>query len=107
VTTNKVLYNGGDSLEVDLDIWNYTEEKEVKLYVVLAIGEQLYFYPDWQTEPKFILKSITRKNRLHMDVVDIDLPDSDLQGNFTFFAVITDLDDNVIGDLSRAEIRLR
>ena len=107
ITTNRVIYTTGDVLNVDVDIWNTGEEEEVGLYVAIAIGGKLYFYPNWQPVPNFEIITLNSRSRLHLDILDLDLSGNIGQGNFTFYSAITDRNGMLIGDVSVANIELQ
>ncbi|MBU1625862.1 TIGR03790 family protein [bacterium] len=107
ITTNRVVYRGGDNLKVDIDIWNSAREQDVRLYVALSIGDNLYFYPNWQAIPDFELLNIESKSRKHIDILYLELVGEIAKGNFTFYSAVTDTKCNLIGKLNSTEFEFR
>jgi uncharacterized protein (TIGR03790 family) len=106
ITTNNVIYNPGDMLKVDVDIWNTGEHVRARLYVPLKIGDNLFFYPDWTNKISYQRISFNERSRTHIDIIDIQLPEPNEQNDLTFYAVITDEEGSIIGQESTANFKI-
>jgi hypothetical protein len=107
ITTNKVIYTSGDTLKVDLDIWNTGSDMNVRLYAAIGIANSLYFHPEWTENPNFSDLQLDVKSRFHHDIIDLELTGDVSPADFVFYAAITDTDGNIIGDLSIAKFETR
>ncbi len=104
---NRGVYGPGDRLMLDAWIANPLETYSLVLKVILDIGGQYYYYPDWTTK-KGELRLRTADHATSVTrLLDITLPDPlETSGQFTFYGGLFYKDSNYVIDFDSVTLIL-
>ncbi|MBN1593077.1 MAG: hypothetical protein JW941_07530 [Candidatus Coatesbacteria bacterium] len=109
VSTDKDIYYGGQTLNVDVLLENSGDTISVDAYLALDYGGTLLYYPGFGVEPAPIPVDLFPFLKLRLRAASIPVPEPSPVGTYTFYAAMTQPGDmsQFIGSVSSARFEIR
>ncbi|MCD6326462.1 hypothetical protein J7M28_02760 [bacterium] len=107
--TDKSVYLGGSTINVDVMLENMGEAQEADAYLAVDVQGTLLFFPYWTPEPTPIGVYLPEIVKMKLRATSIRLPDEPATGYYTFYAGLTAPGDmsQLLGIISTAYFEIR